>query len=271
MLTWYLPSLYGDIRLESLAKERTKLTIFGLSSQEKVAMTALIREAEKERVLSGPWSPALSHRFDLDSIKEQSAELNASISKVQKVLTKHLKPKREQISVVRFGDGKMVEMTEKVIEEVEASLVPSISPSSKPEEKPEIATSKSSKTVAATVAEPYRGCPAPDFVQAEIRAQAVARAFLTPEQIEDFEHDGAFISVGADTGHRYVITSRHARTELAKYTRSLYDLDERMPYCVHDWEVPAAEEMLALHLLLSVPGREMFLRGIRHVDDVRLT
>jgi len=260
MLTWYLPSLHGDIRLESLGKEKTKLTLFGLSPQEKVAMTALIREAEKDRVLHGPWLPAMSHLLDLDSIKEQSVDLRAKISQVQKVLTKHLKPKREQVSVVRFASGKMVEMTEQVIEQIEA--LPESSPSPKPDPKPAL--------VAATVAEPFRGCPAPDFDPAEVRAQAVMRAFLTPEQIEDFETDGAFVSVGADTGHRYVVTSRLARTQLQKYTRSLYDLDERVPYCVHDWEVPPAEEALALHLLLSVPGREMFLRGIRHVDDVRL-
>lgn len=262
-MLWYLPSLYGDIRLEALEKERTKLTIFGLSPQEKVAMRALILEAEKERVLHGPWLPGMSRHLDLDSTKQQSVELTTRISKIQKILTRHLKPKREQVTVVKFESGKMVEMTEQLLQEIE--VAPASLPSSKAEQK------KKLRPVAATVAEPYRGCPAPDFEQAEVRAQDVMRAFLTPEQIEDFETDGSFISIGADTGHRYAITSRYARGGLAKYTRSLYDLDEHMAYCVHDWEVPAAEELLAIHLLLSVPGREMFLRGIRHVDDVRLT
>lgn len=265
-MLWYLPSLYGDIRLESLDKERTKLTLFGLSPQEKVAMTALIREAEKDRVLSGPWLPMMSHLLDLGSIREQTVELRAPISKVQKVLAKHLKPSREMVSVVKFADGKMVEMTEQVIKEVEAAAP--ASPTTSTSDKPAALVPA---VAAATVAEPYRGCPVPDFEQAEVRAQDVMRVFLTPEQIEDFERDQAFISVGADTGHRYVITSRHARGILSTRLRSLFDLDENMPYCVHDWEVPAAEEMLALHLLLSVPGREMFLRGIRHVDDARLT
>ena len=267
-MLWYLPSLYGDIRLESLAKEKTKLTLFGLSPQEKVAMRALILEAEKDRVLKGPWLPAMSHLLDLDSIREQTVELRTSISKVQKVLAKHLKPNREMVSVVKFADGKMVEMTEQVLQQIERTTEAESS-SPPPTERPRKQLAMA--TAAATVAEPYRGCPAPDFEQAEVRAQAVMRAFLTPEQIEDFETDGAFISIGADTGHRYAITSRHAREPLGRYVRSLYDLDEQMPYCVHDWEVPAAEEMLALHLLLSVPGREMFLRGIKHIDDVRLT
>lgn len=269
MLTWYLPSLYGDIRLESLAKEKTKLTIFGLSAQEKVAMTALIREAEKDRVLNGPWLPAMSHLLDLDSTKEQTVELRAKISQVQKVLTKHLKPKREQVSVVKFGDGKMQEMTERVIEQLEeASSTKSPSNTSQAPSPSRALALATASPVAATVAEPYRGCPEPDFAQAEVRAHMVLRAFLTPEQIEDYERTGSFISIGADTGHRYVISSRHSRTQLAKYTRSLYDIEEAMPYCVHDWEVPSGEEVLALHLFLGVPGREMFLRGIRHVDDI---
>jgi len=51
---------------------------------------------------------------------------------------------------------------------------------------------------------------------------------------------------------------------LAHTTRSLFDVDEHMAYCVHDWEVPAAEEMLALHAFLSVPGLESYLRAIPH-------
>lgn len=36
--------------------------------------------------------------------------------------------------------------------------------------------------------------------------------------------------------------------------------DEGVAYCVHDWSVPAAEEMLAIHLLLKLPGYEGELR-----------
>jgi hypothetical protein len=32
--------------------------------------------------------------------------------------------------------------------------------------------------------------------------------------------------------------------------------------CVHDWEVPAAEEMLALKLFLSLPEREQYIRDL---------
>ena len=107
MLTWYLPSFYGDIRLESTGKQETKVTVYGLSPQEKVAVTALLREAEKQRVVGPCWNPSASRLLDLDSIKEQTLELKAPILKVQKLLAKHLKPNREQVSVVKFGGGKM--------------------------------------------------------------------------------------------------------------------------------------------------------------------
>lgn len=270
MLTWYLPSFYGDIRLESTGKQETKVTVYGLSPQEKVAMKALLLEAEKKRVVGPCWSPLASRLLDLDSIKEQTLQLKAPISKVQKLLQKHLKPNREQVSVVRFGNGKMQEMTERVLEEV-TSTEHSTSTSEKSDasDTSKIPKSEPKPAVATTVAAPVLGCPAPDFEQAEVRAAAVLRAFLTPEQLEDFLKEQAFVATGVDTGSNYIITSRHARTKLAQTTRSLYCIDESMPYCVHDWEVPAAEEMLALLVHLSLPGREMYLRGIRDVDHIQ--
>jgi len=113
---------------------------------------------------------------------------------------------------------------------------------------------------AASIAAPVRGCPAPDFSKAELRAQGVLRTFLDPEQIADFNRYNKFVSIGQTTGNRYMITSRHATDELATYTRSLYDLDLKMPLCVHDWDVPASEEMLGLHVLLQLPGWESYLR-----------
>jgi hypothetical protein len=114
------------------------------------------------------------------------------------------------------------------------------------------------------------------------------------------------VSIGHETGHRYLVTSRNARGRLAKTDgRSLYDLDEPRwsarilrrldavgalvdvapdanihharvdvrscagrAFCVHDWTVPASEEMLALHLFLTMPGREHYLRDIPDTGDL---
>jgi hypothetical protein len=113
------------------------------------------------------------------------------------------------------------------------------------------------------VAQPTRGCPAPDFSQADIRAAIVLEHFLTQQQREDFRTYNRFITTGADTGHRYMLTSRLRKDQLRKYgNRTLFDLDEDRAYCVHDWLIPAAEELLALHIFVGLPGREAYLRAI---------
>jgi hypothetical protein len=58
-----------------------------------------------------------------------------------------------------------------------------------------------------------------------------------------------------------MITSRHATDELSKWRTALYDVDCERSVCTHDWSVPAAEEMLALHIYLQIEGGEHFLRS----------
>lgn len=119
---------------------------------------------------------------------------------------------------------------------------------------------------AATVAEPTKGCPAPAFEEASIRASRVLEAFLTEEQIEDYRRYGGFVATGADTGHRYMIANRERPNLTSRYhSRSLYDLDMQLPLCVHDWTVPAPEEMLALMLCVSLPGKESAVRSLSDV------
>lgn len=115
---------------------------------------------------------------------------------------------------------------------------------------------------AVTVAQPFLGCPAPDFADVDKRAAHVLEQFLLADQREDWRRYGGFVSVGFETGHRYMLASRDARLILHQHGgRSLYDLDDKRAFCIHDWDVPAAEELLALHAFLSVPGGERFLRG----------
>jgi len=117
---------------------------------------------------------------------------------------------------------------------------------------------------AVTVAQPVIGCPCPEFERAEVRATRVLSAFLDPQQLADFDKHQAFLTTGADSGHLYLLTSRQApRERLAKVGgRTVYDLTEGRPICVHDWVVPAAEEMLELMLFLQMPGRESYVRAL---------
>lgn len=174
--------------------------------------------------------------------------LEAPIEKVQQTLATALKPGRRLLSVVRFTDG--------VMEQVRTM----------PADRPVQALKKAEPEVAATVAQPVRGCPAPAFDEADVRANRVLEAFLDGDQVDDYHTHAGFVTFGLDTGHKYMITSREAPKQLKKFgRRSLYDLDEERAYCVHDWTVPAAEELLALHLFLSVPGGETYLR---HIPDL---
>lgn len=198
---------------------------------------------------------------NVDIHVEGEHKFQAAIGKVSQALAKALKPGRKIVSAVRFTDGKIEEVTEATFD------------TSVPDPK-EIKVTKAARdpvnlqpalaTAGASVAAPVRGCPAPDFVNAELKAAEVLSHFLDSDQFNDFQRYNRFISVGCETGHRYMITSRHARSELGVYHRSLYDLDENVPLCVHDWVVPAPEEMLSLHLLLQLPGWESYLRKDEH-------
>jgi hypothetical protein len=213
---------------------------------------------------------------DLGSLKEQMLSLDAPISQVQDFLQKQLKPHRKQVSVVRFASGRLEELSEATLqvidgsgEEVPAMAVEAQTPPPVEKEEKSKPKKEDKPAVAATVAQPALGCPVPEFDEVEIRATRVLKAFLTPEQIEDFNRRQQFVAVGADTGHRYLLTSRNSKHAFERASfRSLYDMDERQALCVHDWEVPAAEELLGLYLHVSLPGLEGFVRSMPDRDGV---
>ena len=259
-LTWYLPSFYGDIRLKRVSNGETRLILVGLSSTEKVAVKSLMTECRRTGLTKKAWATeAALSRIDLETLTEQQIILTAPISKVQKALEKPMKPGRDCLSVVRYKSGAIEEVTDKTMGILDGDPEP---------DAPAVVLVEKEPVAAVTVAQPTRGCPAPDFAAVDLRANQVLKAFLTPEQLSDFETEQAFLQRGADTGHLYVITSRNAPNKL-KHTsyRSLYDLTEGRAYCVHDWTVPAAEEMLCLGLFVGTPGNESYVRKIP--DDSR--
>lgn len=200
-----------------------------------MALDALALKAE------GRWNPRKESEattsLGLFSMAVGEVLVDVKLEDVRKVIARSLKPNRKIVDVVKFEDGKIIEETGDVAESKEAKA-------------------------GASVAQPILGCPEPRFSNAELRAREVLQVFTTFEQQEDFTKTNSFVSQGEGTGHRYMVTSRHARGQLAAYRRQLYDLDEQRPYCVHDYTVPAAEEMLALHLLLQLPQGERYLRHL---------
>lgn len=225
-------------------------------------MRALIAEAKRTGLTKKPWaSDAILDKIDLGAITEQSVLLEAPISKVQKALEKPMKPGRNCLSVVRYKNGAIEEITDKTIGAID--MPPDEEREEAAQEPVKLIEKKKTPVAAVTVAQPTLGCPPPDFAAAEIRANGVLRAFLSPEQLSDFETDQAFLQRGADTGHTYIITSRNAPDALKMRSyRSLYDLTERRAFCVHDWTIPAGEEMLTLALFVGTPGNESYVRAI---------
>jgi len=229
-------------------------------------MKALQVEAKRSGLTKAPWgNQEALQRLDLDALSEQAVVIGAPISKVQKALAKPMKPGRDLLSVVRYKNGVIEEVTEKLAGILDAEPERE-EPAAEIEQKPQ-------PTAAVTVAAPTQGCPPPDFEAIDHRATRVLRSFLNPDQLRDFNAEQSFLQRGADTGHLYVITSRNApqyvrsRVPTHQSFRSLYDLTAGYPLCVHDWTIPAAEEMLTLALFVATPGKESYVRAIP--DDGR--
>lgn len=249
---WLVPSFYGDIRLERISESSTRILVTKATVGEKEALSKLHAKAQKKG-----WKSSQS--VGMTPFTEGETLLERPIDEVAPLLAKLLKPTRKLVTAVKFADGKIEELCAPL---PATDAHPYREVATKPDEIKAVEEKQPDKKpeAATTVAAPVKGCPAPDFVSAELKARQVLEVFLSPEQVEDFRRHNRFITVGGTTGHRYMITSRHNRKALEKFERSLYDLDEETAYCTHDWSVPAAEEMLALHLLVQLPGWERELR-----------
>ena len=243
---------------ERMSDKKCRLVMEKVTTQEATALTHLSSYGQKKGWLAEP--------LNLKSLSG-SADLAAPIEKVAKILAKTLKPGRTLISAVKFSNGRLTEVNDADYDNGLGTIAAPPADEEKPEAAPYSAVNdkreKPEPKAATTVAAPVLGCPAPDFPSAELKARAVLETFLDEEQFEDFRKYNRFIAIGGVTGHRYMITSRHARDQLRLgYQRSLFDLDEDKPFCVHDWGVPAAEEMLALGLLVQLPAHEGYLRHL---------
>jgi hypothetical protein len=260
-LLWLIPSFHGDISLEMEGKDKTLLRVYQLTAAEEKAMELLRSRAVSPKRLQGkPWAKSADFLALTNSAYRTNegvtVHLKAPIADVKKILAKALKPERTLLTAVKFSNGHIEEVHAVKTQEGVKEVIPE-----KPKEEPQ-------PVVATTVARPVNGCPMPNFPEADVRASRVLETFLNPDQIADYRKTGSFITVGADTAHRYLICNRERPNFMNKYLggRQLYDMEDKRPICVHDWAVPPPEEMLALHLCLSMPGREVELL---HLPEVR--
>src|ERR1700743_3657013 len=88
MVKWYLPTFYGDIRLESQDKERTLVVLHGLTPEEQHAAEKIFARALETSLIRKPWATERELRaIDLDTTaKEQRVVLMAPITDAHKVL-----------------------------------------------------------------------------------------------------------------------------------------------------------------------------------------
>lgn len=228
-IPFFLPTLYGDIKLTAQGSQ-TEVEWENLSPSERVAMDAL------------------GAKFVVDTKPDAGKLLiGKPVDKVEKLLASAMKRGRKLLSAVVFKNGQIEELHRTEKDGVKELVV-----------KAKDAIVETTAKAAVTVAQPALSCPVPEFERAQVRATRVLREFLTPRQLEDFEKTQQFLVVGADSGHRYIVTSRQAPPSVLDKVggRSVYDCTRGIAVCVHDWTVPASEEMLELALFLQMPGYE---------------
>jgi hypothetical protein len=264
-LVWLIPSFHGDIRLEKEGPKKTLLRAYQLTASEEKAMAQLRSRAVSPKRLAKPWAKE-SDFLPLTNSAYRSSDgvtihLEAPVEDVHKLITKVLKPERSLLTAVKFSNGMIEEVRSFPSPDGPKAII-----AEKPNEEPQ-------PVVATTVATPVKGCPMPDFQEADVRASRVLETFLNDDQIADYRKTGSFITIGADSGHRYLVCNRERPNFMRAHLggRQLYDMEKKHPICIHDWAVPPAEEMLALHLHLTLPGWEGKILTLPEIDNEQAT
>lgn len=234
---WFIPSFFGDVRLER-ADDQCIIVVQGLTDLERKGLAEFLPKAQAKG-----W---IDKKIETIAVDGRHA-VQGDIQEVGKVLAKFLKSSRKLVDVILFEDGTVKDVSD-----------------GSPDKTP---PPKAPPKAGASVAQPTQGCPAPDFAAMDVRATEVLLSFLNDQQADDWRKHQSFITTGA-SGARYAITSRHAVDRLRGtvnkpgFERSFYCLDDRQAFCVHDWAVPAAEEVLTMHLMAQTPHGERYLRHL---------
>lgn len=257
---WFIPSWYGDIRLRIIDEHHTRVEVTKLSQAELGALHALKKRSLQGGILRRQWATEKawdsmpSEAFAMGRSTVHHVNLKAPISKIESFLTRQLRGATSTVSVMITDKGNLYEIKAQDDPEVDTNVLPFRRAADDPEEEQPAA--------ATTVRKPAIGCPAPNFEAATIRATEVLKTFLTSEQVEDYEKYQRFVTVGGASGRRYLLTSRHAPSPRGTSFRTVRDVDNNVDLCVHDWGIPAPEELLTMHLMLSMPQYEGYIHGL---------
>ena len=158
-MLWYLPSFYGDIKLKKAAGDSCEIEAEQLTVKEREALERFQINAAKKG-----W---IDKTTDLTKATDP-VTIRGPIHKVQAALSRLLKPTRKLISAVKFSDGTIEEVTERTFDDDGEIAEPDNGKGpyrKQPVDEVGARRAKKKAQVATTVAEPTRGCPAPDFIK----------------------------------------------------------------------------------------------------------
>lgn len=218
----YYPSMYGDFRLEAVEKNVCALVTAELSPLEKRIVDDLLKKFKVE-----PNAGNTNSRF---LIERSLTKVNECM---HKLIAKH--KKTEAITAVKVAIADAAHLQ---LEEVRGEI-------------------DSDGGDAITTPLPKRGCPMPvyDPVAARhIRAEAVLKRFLSPQQTEDYMAGHAFVVFGGSSHHRYLVSHRNSRS--AAKLGIVYDLEMTERICVEPSMLPPSEEVLAIMVALQCRERQ---------------
>jgi len=235
---WFFPVRSGDFRLQATSTPgETLLSVEDPTDSDRKLLIPFLKTA----VEMGQLETVPEIRF----VGLTEISLKGTVEELGPILADHVHADSKLWTAVRHTDGKIF-VTDGAETELKQLPVK--------RKKAEIA---SRKEAAATVREPWVGCPPPET--AVRRASEVLRTFSTRSQWEQWEEHGAMKLIGNATGKAYWLHHRSVAAARG-LLHLLIEAKSGRDICVWDDRVPAEEEALAIKF--AVEHRENWLRGV---------
>lgn len=228
-MKFFVPSWNGDFRLEPVDESTCRLTVVDPTPLERDMLRsflAKLRESGKSKA----------------KVVNKTLTIRAPLAEVAPLLVESTLPEKTTLTAVRFEDGRL-----RVVEGARsAELEPAVR-----------AAAAEGATAAVSVKRATPSCP--ECWPAECApATEVLYEFLDPAQRRDWERWRLVEVVGGLSGHRYLLSHRHAPWA-RRWGRMCFDADDRQVVHFHDVSVPPEEEVLGALLVLR--HREPWLRN----------
>jgi hypothetical protein len=251
MISWYMPTWNGDLRVNQIDATSCELILHKPTEAEKAAAIKIIGECREQG-----WCPAAP---DLNKRKVRVL-IGGPMAEVGPIASRILRPGDAVLTAVVFKDGH-VETSSKsegpTLEELAYKAIAPYREQGAQESEAKPAEPESETKALATVKRPTPCCPQCQLGAIEPATEALL-AFLTPEEHEQWATTRTITVTGGLSGFRYLLAHRHSRMA-ARIGRVCFDLDNDAVVHFHDLSVPPEEEILAAKLILE--HREPWLRN----------